>query len=151
MSCSAINTYVQLVSVGIISTQCQAAVGYLPIIIDSFDNEAKCWTDAVHIFAHNFLDYGRFPCVVEATASFISVVLHTVPTSYSMRIRISLSFSLAFRKIDNIAVELLMMDMLVYQIFLIAIACQIWRSEQRWLASRDTDNCYKPINIWALL
>ena len=77
----------------------------MPSIIDSLDNEAKGWADTVHVLVHNLLDNGCLSRIVQATVQSISkqaiVVTRIV---YSMRILISLSFNLAFLKIDSILV-----------------------------------------------
>lgn len=76
----------------------------LPFIIDSFDDETQGRTDAVDIFTHDFLNDSRFASIVKATAVWccVSGVQHEDWATYSIKIRISLSLSLAFRKIDNI-------------------------------------------------
>ena len=44
----------------------------IPIIINSFDDEAKGWADIVDVFLHNPLDDGCLPSVVQATKEKLS-------------------------------------------------------------------------------
>ena len=79
-------------------------IDYTPFIINRLDNEAQCWTDAVYVLAHNPLDYGCLASIVKATVGARCQrgpkIIRRV--CYSIRIRISLSFNLAFLNIDSI-------------------------------------------------
>lgn len=82
---------------------------FLPLKINSFDDESQSWTDGGDIFVHDFFHYGRFPSIIQATATNEHAYSKFQDSSsrqktYSNSILISLSFSRAFRKIDSILV-----------------------------------------------
>lgn len=74
----------------------------LPLIIDRLDNEPQSWAHGVDILAHDLLDYGCFAGIVQSSASLSANGLRVDVSPYSIKIRISLSLSLAFRNIDSI-------------------------------------------------
>jgi hypothetical protein len=80
----------------------------VPIVFDSLDDEAKCRADAVHIFVHDLLYDCCLACVVQTPSmqSAFAFARHTEGQTYNIRIRISLSFSRAFRNIDSIMFRL---------------------------------------------
>lgn len=39
----------------------------LPLVVDSLDDEAQCWTDGVHVLAHDLLDNCSLACIVETS------------------------------------------------------------------------------------
>jgi len=79
-----------------------------PFIINGLDVEPKGGADLANVLAQNLLHNGSFARVVEATVTRIDTSLteqiHLDMCShfpYSIRMRSSLSLSLAFRRIDN--------------------------------------------------
>jgi hypothetical protein len=77
---------------------------HLPFIINSLDNESECWADSIDIFTHDPLDYGGLSSIVKTS---IPEPDQQIPaacqgSAYSIKILISLSFNLAFRKIESI-------------------------------------------------
>lgn len=77
-----------------------------PFIVDRLYYEAKSWADGVDILAHDPLDDGCFARIVQAAGQISSVSLSRSSNewmrSYSISILSSLSFSLAFLRIDSI-------------------------------------------------
>lgn len=86
----------------------------IPLKIYCLDDKTQCRADSSDIFVHNLLNDGGLPGIVQTSVAMaISESLRKLYVSrgktYSIRIRISLSFSRAFLKLDNIFTGLLVM------------------------------------------
>jgi hypothetical protein len=46
-----------------------------PVVVDCFDDEAKCWRDCVNVLAHNVLDYRSLAAIVKSTKQRQSAIL----------------------------------------------------------------------------
>jgi hypothetical protein len=75
---------------------------HLPFIVNRLDIETQSWADCIDILAHDLLDYSSLPSIIESAVNGQQRLVVYCGIPYSMRILISLSFNLAFRKIDNI-------------------------------------------------
>jgi hypothetical protein len=38
---------------------------HIPAVINSLDNETKCWTDSIDVFAHDLLNYCSLSSIVQ--------------------------------------------------------------------------------------
>lgn len=77
---------------------------FSPLEVNCLDDKAQCWTDCGHILVHNLLHNGGFACIIKAPGVLGQPLQRVaVDLPYSIRILISLSFNLAFRRIDSIS------------------------------------------------
>jgi hypothetical protein len=83
--------------------------GTVPVVVDCLDVEAESGAHGVDVFAHDFLDDGCFAGIVETAAAHIRLhqrkfifQFRMLQTTYSIKMRSSLSLSLAFRRMDSI-------------------------------------------------
>ena len=73
----------------------------MPLIVDGLDDEAKGGADGVDIFTHNPLHNSRLAGIIETTRTEVRNRLKQLASTHSIRIRSSLSFNLALRRIDS--------------------------------------------------
>jgi len=79
-------------------------LNYLPFIVDSLDDEPQSRTDTIDILAHDPFHNGCLSCVIESAIESEPAMCDEVyELSYSINIRISLSFRRAFRSIESMS------------------------------------------------
>lgn len=114
MSCHGGLTYIQLIPMRKAGQQIfeakpvWALLESSPLIVNCLDDEAEGRADGIDILAHDLLDDGSFACIVQTPSwnvsnSGLSTARHARGVrSHSIKILSSLSFSLAFLRIESI-------------------------------------------------